>query len=895
MGQPSEARRKVGAAVGSGGTGLDALGPALLVGPGARVLLVGTVDKPSVETALMDLAAALIEHAEAPPEHVRVMLNPPGAAEMENAVAGIAAEATEVLVIHYIGSAQHGLAGELCLAVGPASQAAIPCSRVLDLAREHGVRTTILILDCATGDQAQPPAGTQEHDLIIPDAAANEFLLVSITPNQSSQVSPTLTDSLISLLRSGDPSRQPNLTLHDLYQHATVTCPSNDNGGSYDDLTGRLVWARNPVYPMSQSRRPGRQILLAVVCVMALVVAGGIWLWPQQAAGPMSAQARSAALVTDSEALRATDPGMAAQLAVAAYRDSLTAQAADQLYSLQNTPLDGVVDDTGSAVERVAAAPDAALIAASDHDKTTRIWTIRDPAAPVLDATIKAGGAAVAIAPHGTELAAACGTVAAVCLWSLANVHRPTVVAMLPRGAGHPNGYSHIASIAISQDGDLLAAAAEQGFTLLWSIADPAHPRFLTELPNSTSDDIAISAVAFAPHGHLLAQTILRGRTTLWNIGDPTNPARVATLQTGYAAIAFSPDSNLLAAVGDTNVGLWNVNQPTNPAPITVTPAAATVNDIDLGTVAFSADGSRLAFAGITGLDKAGTPTGMGELCEVNVYPADLRPQGTFGGCWATGFGIFTMAATANGALFTGGSDGVVRLWRSALTQVDGVAATNHHTWSTSPTGHLLAAPIETPNSQPTSTGIWDISAPGIRPLDATVPSPANMITFLTSTTLLTATNDGVVRLWDLTDPHHPVQASELGRAELPSSAPGWPLPAAISQDTAGNLVAILDRTGVLHLWRIASASKAIEVASIRPDNDLTGPSGVLPDGRTAWLTTSAGIDWWDISNPAHPVHRGTSPFAGTNSITAATTLLVLGRPNSGGGTTLDPMPRSLS
>ncbi|WP_211768708.1 WD40 repeat domain-containing protein [Kutzneria sp. CA-103260] len=628
--------------------------------------------------------------------------------------------------------------------------------------------------------------------------------------------------------------------------------------------------ARNPAYPAPRPRRRRRRLVaLALVCVLAVVVGGGFLLWPDSPTQPDSSGAFSANLAADANTLRATDPGLAAQLAVAAYRDGPTEPAADQLYASLNTPLEGLVGNTGSAVLRVAAATDAPLAVASDQDQTLRVWNTADPAAPVLDATIKAGGTGVALTARGTLLASSCGTSGGTCLWDLTDPHRPTTLATLPKRPDDPTGKPQITSMAISPDSSLLAAAAEQGFTLLWSIADPRHPRFLTTLSNPTSDGSAIAAVAFASHGNLLAQTVLRGKTSLWDVTNPSAPAQVATMDGGYAAVAVSPDGSLLAAVGDFDVVLWNIQQPAKPAPITVDPIAATGTSIDLSTVTFSKDGSQLAFAG------SDTNNVTGELCTLDLYPANLNTDVTFPTCTATGFSTFTMAATANGVLFAGGFDGAVRLWRSALRKIPGAVA-DDYSWATSPNGRLLAAPMTAPNVQPpSSVGVWDIGGSTGPSLDATLSTSAHVTTFLTSTTLLVAAATGTVQLWDLTDPHHPVQGTALGTASVPSSATGWPLAAAVGADRAGDLVTVLDQAGLLHLWRVTGAAHASDVGSIQPTAVINGPTGVLPDGHTAWLLTSAGMDWWDIRNPAHPTHLGTSPFGAAYGVMAGAGRLV--------------------
>lgn len=50
-------------------------------------------------------------------------------------------------------------------------------------------------------------------------------------------------------------------------------------------------------------------------------------------------------------------------------------------------------------------------------------------------------------------------------------------------------------------------------------------------------------------------------------------PSPVATITTGYQAVAFSPDGTLLAAAGDANTGLWKLGNPAHPASIDINDA----------------------------------------------------------------------------------------------------------------------------------------------------------------------------------------------------------------------------------------------------------------------------------------------------------------------------------
>jgi WD40 repeat protein len=613
------------------------------------------------------------------------------------------------------------------------------------------------------------------------------------------------------------------------------------------------------------------RIVLVALAVLALIAAVVTGISTSQRHSPtLGAEQRSTRLIADAREL-GSDPGLAVQLAVAAYRSSPSRAAADLLYSMLDQPTDSVVATTHSQTLRVATQAKGSLAAATSADGNLRIWKLADGTAPVLETTIHAIPTAVALAPTRPLLAGPCRT-PALCLWNLSDPRHPVIASQLPSAArGTPGaGKAGITSMAVSPDGTLLAAAKENGYTVLWSIADPAHPRFLASLANPvhvTSDDLA--GVAFDPRGGLLATTLQNGGTKLWDVSDPARPASVATINTGYQAVAFSPDGSMLAAGGDTKIGLWRLADRARPAPISVQ-SACTANPkaalMDIQTVAFSPDGSRLSYSGS---DASTTDNRNAELCLLDTSPRSLDSGSPVAVGIPTGFGIISLAYTPRGVLVTGGPDGVIRQWRPSQQRVGGLAPTDSMSWTVSPSGRLLAAPIEEKGLQAlyqgtSSFGVWDISVPAGPTLDAVVRIPAAMIQFIGPAVVLTVDQKGAVRLWDLRDPHHPVAAASLGRA-LVSAAKGYTFSGEVTSDTAGDLVAVLGGDARLHLWRVTRGPHAKEVGSVPATDASQGPAGILGDGRSALIVTSAGIQWWNISDPAHPVRGAFSPLSGAN------------------------------
>lgn len=647
-----------------------------------------------------------------------------------------------------------------------------------------------------------------------------------------------------------------------------------------------------------RARTRRRRALIGAMCVLALSVGafGAVSARLNTDNSRAAAVTRANTLAADAAALAANDPGLAGQLAIAAYRSSPTQAAVTQLYATVNTPLDRVIGNDGVSNLQITAQSDGPLAAAVDLKGNLRVWNTANPAAPILDATIRTQAGAIALAPHSALMAAACPTTKSMCLWSLTDPRRPTVVSRLDSGS---HTTSVVDSMAISPDGTMLAAAAENGLTFLWSIAQPAHPHPNSILANPAPgphNDLA--AVSFAPRGGLLATTIQDGQTELWNIAKSTAPSPVATITTGYQSVAFNPDGTLLAAAGDIHVGLWRLSDPAHPAPIDIDSSCPnTIGTLDNEAVAFSPDGARLAISG------SDLPDGGGMLCTLSLDPGNLNSQNsslpTATGI-TPGFGIQSMAYSATGALLTSGHDGAVRLWRWPLEQVTDANPTGDGTWAIDPSTHLMAAPLLQPQDMSQALGIWNLTTPSGPTLDTDLPLPAQIqsVQFLNESTLLTVTHDGATQLWDLHDPRHPDRGASLGTANFTiatngyasaTTAPaGYILSTGVTVDARGTLVAVAGSDNQLHLWRISNAQHATEVGSIPVPDTTADYAGTLADGRTVLITTPTRIDWWNIADPAHPKHGGTSPLEGTtlsNGIAAGNVFAAMTSKTAGGVT----------
>jgi hypothetical protein len=127
-----------------------------------------------------------------------------------------------------------------------------------------------------------------------------------------------------------------------------------------------------------------------------------------------------------------------------------------------------------------------------------------------------------------------------------------------------------VESVAFSQTRNILAAGGGGGAILLWNVADPAHPVRLGRraLHGAVSN---VSSVAISPDGELLAAA--SGTSVgLWSLADPGDPAPVTTLSgptKSVSKVAFGQDGKILAAgSADTKVWLWTLADTAHPAPL---------------------------------------------------------------------------------------------------------------------------------------------------------------------------------------------------------------------------------------------------------------------------------------------------------------------------------------
>lgn len=578
-----------------------------------------------------------------------------------------------------------------------------------------------------------------------------------------------------------------------------------------------------------------RRASIGALCALTLLASAtaGVALRQSADARAERDQAVAGQVLAEAGQLQSTDPSLAAQLTLTAYRMQGTRDAYTDLLNTQNVPLSQLLTGSSSTVYTVAYSPSGRTLASGDANGMLRLWNLSVPTHPTLWCPPIATGAGsvywAAFNPDERTLATADGD-GTVRLWNVTDPSHPS-----PWGPALTGHSQFVFSVAFSPDGHTLASAGADHTVRLWNVTDPRRPTLLGQPLVSPQ---AVASATFSPDGHTLAVAGHDNTVRLWNVTDPAHPVLWTAPLTGQTdvvyAVAFSPDGHTMATVaGDHTVWLWNTADPAHPTPIGQPLTGHT--DI-VYAVAFSPDGRMLATAGadqsvrLWNLSDPANPVALGTPLTGHtgyVYQLAFSPDG------------HTLASAS--------ADQTVRLWDIPRTNLIG-----HQSYvnavAFSPNGHLLAS-----GSSDETVELWNVADPA-EPVRLTTlatghTKPIVWLTFSPDSHILATTSrDGTARLWNLADPAHP---QSIGQPLDTRS--GTIAMAVFSPD--GHTLATTGADQTVRLWNITNPANPHLIGQ-----PLTGHTGYVywvgfsPDGQTL---AGAGADdrllLWNIANPAQP------------------------------------------
>jgi WD40 repeat protein len=679
-----------------------------------------------------------------------------------------------------------------------------------------------------------------------------------------------LTDAAVSWRDGG---REPG----ELYQGQRLAAASEwaDDPAHRDDVSAlarEFLDASNTAQEqarVAELRRVRRRWQIAAAVAVLLVIAlaaAGLAVQRNQAASRDASIATAQQLTSEEQALAGTQPRTALILGVAAIAThESSATRAGLLGTLTQSHYLGTLTGQQGGINSVAFDPRGNVLASASDDGTVDLWDVTTHVRIASFIPTGHSVASVDFNARGTLLAVGSGT--SVTLWDVTNPQHPTWIAGFNAGGDPRTAFTQV---LFSPGGSILATENPQlGATVdLWTAADPAHPRMIESIsgPGGNAD-----AMAFRPDGRELAVGGNQSTTDLYAVRAGGTVALLGNFvfsscpNSSILGLAFTSDSQGLAAACGNAIQVWNISDPSQPVAGSTT---FTNQSTDITGLALSVGGI---------LASAGAQSDL-----AYEYIANPAQPGGYELVTLRGHtdAVLTVAFSADGSLLaTGSADKSIMLWRTRSLAEPGftsgfkgntgynsiayapdgklmVTATDDfhlQIWSSDPANPSLLNTISVPTDNSAPPGILTADEQGV--LDATFAPDSHTLATASFDSNLQGTHAGLggrVMLWNITGKGQASRLALIGGSTAYDCV-------AFSPD--GRTLAAGGATsngGVVTLWNIEDRHQPRQISSISFPA-IPNSVAIAPGGRVLAVTTYADVNGqpeeatiWDVST-AHP------------------------------------------
>ena len=544
-----------------------------------------------------------------------------------------------------------------------------------------------------------------------------------------------------------------------------------------------------------------------------------------------------------------------------------------QLWNVANPRHPLPVATLGAAtgpVEQLAFSAGGLLLGSAGWDHQVRLWDVSSPGRAVPVSILPAGSGPASSLAFGRDdqLLATADWDGTVRIWNIGDPRKPIPLKTLPdKGL--------VDSIVFDQSGQVLAAGGDSpagGNTTVnvWNVSSPAKPDLLAGLAPLGGAD-PVTAVAFGINTDILmAADGDSSQIFRWDVGiDLADPLPLPALNGGGLFLALSPDGQFAATVSaaSNSVLLWDIRDSQYRTAWAEIPSG--ISGTVPGAAAIDPGGRRLALADSGNfLQLADIGSGPGAPVVNLAGPADS----------------VALAALGGRTLLAAGAGDTVSLWdvtgpeRALTTRLSlgqsGASQFVATEVALSPDGRLLATVQSIDSADIGELRLWSVRNPReVTPLGRLSSVPIGTLSFGPGDKFMA---DSAMAIPG--EPQQPAVVVDITNSRKPSAIDG--LSAAITGSSAVALnptapvLATSDHTGIVRLWSMASPLHPVLQATISGTSAPQSTLAYSPDGQVLIGDDSQGvIHAWDSSNPATPTTVATtsdSSALGNASLAAA-------------------------